>query len=249
MILRDLTRRGRRRLFVVAVAGLLGLTVPRWVPRLLATLPAFRVEQVSVLGTRYVAPDEIKRRIALEPDASVWDDIGRLAERVRSHPLVRDATVRRDGLNGLSVTVVEKRPVALVATPELLPVMGDGRLLPLRPTEADLDLPIIRGVTDVEEGVVVDAGVRRLAAALDALERYDPAFVSVVSEASLEEEGGLRFLMLPTADAGVVLLPAEDPTDGLRRVSLALGRIEDRRVDRADARYRGQVVLAGGDPR
>ena len=162
---------------------------------------------------------------------------------------MRDATVRREGLNGLSVTIVEKRPVALVATPELLPVMGDGRLLPLRPTEAGLNLPIIRGITDVEDGVVTDDGVRRLAAALDALERFDPAFVSVVSEASVDPEGGLRFLMLPAADAGVVFLPEEDPTDGLRRVSLALGRTAERRVERADARYRGQVVLAGGDAR
>jgi hypothetical protein len=249
MTFADLTRRGRRRLFVIAVAGLVGLSVPRWVPRLLATLPAFRVEQISVLGTRYVAPDEIKRLIAVSPDASVWDDVERLADRVRAHPMIREATVRRDGLHGLSVTVVEKRPVALVATPELRPVNGDGRLLPLRPAEAALDLPIVQGVTDVEGSMVTDPGVRLLAGVLDALDRSDPDFVSVVSEASIDPDGAIHFRMLPTADAGEVLLPAGDPVEALRRVSLALGRVPDRRVDRADARFDRQVVLTGGDAR
>jgi len=249
MSLSDLTRRGRRRLFVTLAAGCVGLSVPLWVPRLLATLPAFRVEHVEVLGTRYVAPDDITRLIALEPAASVWDDVEPLEDRVRTHPMIRDAIIRREGLHTLEVVVIEKRPVALVATPELRAVNGDGRVLPLEPAETDLDLPIIEGQAAVEDEVVQDPLIREIAGVLDALDRSDPEFMSVVSQVGGAVEGGYRFLMLPSADAGTVLLPPNDPVRALRRVSLALGRIDDPRVDRADARFAGQVVLTGGHGR
>jgi len=249
MTLPDLTRRGRRRLFVALAAGLVGLSVPLWVPRLLAVLPAFRVEHVHVLGTRYVAPDEVTHLMALDPGASVWDDVEPLERQVRAHPMIRDVMIGRKGLHTLEVVVVEKRPVALVATPELRPVNGDGRVLPLEPSESDLDLPIIQGQAVLEDEVVEDPRIREIAGVLEALERSDPEFMSVVSQVGGAPDGGYRFLMLPNADAGAVLLPPNDPARALRRVSLALGQIDDPRVDRADARFAGQVVLTGGHRR
>lgn len=245
----ELTRRGRRRLFVIATAGLLGLSVPAWVPRLLATLPAFRVEQVEVIGTRYVPPDEVKALVAPGPEASVWDDLDVWEERVRGHPMIREAKVRREGLHALQVVVVEKRPLALVATPELRPVNAEGRLLPLDVTRAGLDLPIIHGVVRVEADSVVDGDVREIARLLDALDRAQPEFLAVVSEVGVASDGGYEFLMLPSADAGTVLLPAEEPVRALRRISFALGQVDDPRVRKADARFEGQVVLTREEER
>lgn len=246
---RELTRRGRRRLFVIATAGLLGLSVPAWVPRLLATLPAFRVEQVEVVGTRYVPPDEVKALVALGPEASVWDDREVWESRVRGHPMIREARVRREGLHSLEVVVVERRPVALVATPELRPVNADGRLLPLDVTRAELDLPIIHGIVQIEGDSVLDAGIRGIARLLDALDRAQPEFLAIVSEVGIAADGGYEFLMLPSADAGTVLLPADDPVRALRRISFALGQVDDPRVRKADARFDGQVVLTREEER
>lgn len=246
---RELTRRGRRRLFVIATAGLMGLSVPAWVPRLLATLPAFRVEQVEVVGTRYVPPDEVKALVALGPEASVWDDRQVWESRVRGHPMIREARVRREGLHSLEVVVVERRPVALVATPELRPVNADGRLLPLDVTRAELDLPIIHGIVQIEGDSVLDAGIRGIARLLDALDRAQPEFLAVVSEVGIAADGGYEFLMLPSADAGTVLLPADEPVRALRRISFALGQVDDPRVRKADARFDGQVVLTREEER
>jgi cell division septal protein FtsQ len=245
----DLTRRGRRRLIVIASAAVIGLSVPLWVPKLLSALPAFQVRQVTVVGTHYVPPDEVTRLIALAPDASVWDRVDVLEARIRTHPMIREATVRREGLHGLSVAVIEKRPVALVATPELRAVNGDGRVLPIEPSEAALSLPVISGITDVEDDLVLDDGTRELAGVLERLDRADADFVSIVSEASLAPDGGYRFLMLPVADAGSVFLPAGDPVGALHRVSLALGQLDDPRVWRADARYDRQVVITRAEGR
>lgn len=243
MRLRPISRRTRRRLFVVTVAGFLGLGFPTWVPGLLATLPAFRVERVEVRGARYVSAEEVTRLLAIDPDASVWDDPSEWENRVRAHPMIREVTVRREGLRALEIVVVEKRAVALVATPDLRPVNGEGRLLPLDPAAAALDLPVIPGPARVEGDSLVDPELRDLAALLDVLDRSVPEFVSIVSEVRRAEGGGYEFSMLPSADAGVVVIPAADPLRSLRRVSFALGQIDDPRVARADARFAGQVVL------
>ncbi|WP_420634128.1 cell division protein FtsQ/DivIB [Candidatus Palauibacter sp.] len=246
---RRLTRRGRRRLFVVLLAGAIGFSVPVWVPRLLATLPAFYIADVHVVGTNYVQPEDIRRIVAVAPDASVWDDRGLWEERARTHPMVREATARRQGFHTLEITVVEKRPIALVATPELRPVSGDGYLLPLDPSSGPLDLPIVRGPVETDGNLVTDPEIRELIATLQRLDRTRREFMSLVSEITTAPEGGYRFLLLPGAEADIVLLPREAPLRALDRVSVALGQIEDHRVARADARFTGQVVLTRAEAR
>ncbi|MCY3699766.1 MAG: FtsQ-type POTRA domain-containing protein [Gemmatimonadetes bacterium] len=237
-----ITRRGRRRLLFALMVAAIGLSVPIWVPRLLTTLPAFQISELRVVGTEHIPPDEI-RALALTPDASVWDDPATWEARVRSHPMVREATVHRESFRTLEIAIVERRPVALVATPELRPVSGDGYLLPLEPSAASLDLPIVRGPAETDSGFVADPGMRELILALSRMDRTRSDFMSLVSEVGPAAEGGYRFLLLPGAGADVVFLPRDEPLRALDRVSIALGQIEDRRVVRADARFRGQVVL------
>lgn len=243
------TRRTRRQLIVISTAAVMGIALPIWAPRLLSTLPAFHVREVTVVGTRHVPPDEIKRLAGITAEASVWDDPEVWEGLVRAHPMVRDATVRRHGFRSIEIVVVEKRPVALVATPELRAINGEGQLLPLEPFETGLDLPIINGVVETDGERVTDPAIRELAALLDRLYRASPEFVSIVSEASYAPDGGYRFSLLPGAEASVVLLPRKDPLRALDRVSIALGQIGDRRVQRADARFTGQVVLTRAEGR
>ncbi len=242
--LQGITRRSRRRIFIISTLGVMGLTVPVWVPRLLSTLPAFQVDKMHVQGTRYVPTDAIEKLVSLEPGASVWDDPTTWENRVRTHPMVREVTIRHNRRDEIEVVVVEKRPVALIATPQLRPINGEGLLLPLDATKAQLDLPIIGGLIEVEGDQIVDGAIRKLAFVLDQLDRANPEFVSHVSEVTHAVNGGYRFLMLPSAEVGVVFLPPGNTVNALRRVSIALGQIDDPKVARADARFAGQVVVA-----
>lgn len=248
-LLERLTRRGRRRVFVVLTGGLIGLSVPLWVPRLLASLPAFRVESVRVVGVQYVAPSEVVNLAAVGPEASVWDDPSEWEARVEAHPLVLEARVRRDGIRAIEIQVVEDRPVALVATPTLLPVSAEGRILPLEPWTSGVDLPLITGTSELEDGRLVEGDQRALVRLIAELAAKDPEFVQQVSELGYASGGGYEFLMLPTASASRVLLPTDEPVRGLRRVLLALGQTLGARISKADARYAGQVVLSLEDDR
>lgn len=241
-----MTRRTRRRLYAASVAAAVGAGAPLWAPALLARLPAFRVEEVRVVGTRYVAPDHVVSLADVGPDASVWDDPGPWEQRVRSDPMISDARVRRTGAHRIEIRVTEDEPMALVPTPALVAVDSAGRVLPLDPATADLDLPILGRGGKVEDGVVSDAGTKELLAVLDRLHASDPGFVESASQL-VSVPGGVEVFMADGAYASRVLLPTDEPDRALQRVEAALAaRSGGRTVTRADARFEGQVIVAGG---
>ncbi len=241
-----MTRRGRRRAYVITSAAVLGLGGPFWAPPLLGTLPIFRIERVEIAGTVYVTPDELLELAAIEPTASVWSDGTMWEERVRSHPLVREARVRRTGMQEIEIRVTEVRPLAFVAGPTLLPVDENGVALPLDPAAYALDLPVLVGDVSLENGRVEGARARDALRALAALQEYDSAFFGQISEIRPLESGCVcvEIELIEAGKTGKVLLRTSDPVRGLRLVELALGHASDLGVATADARFEGQVVLS-----
>ncbi|MFW6193539.1 MAG: cell division protein FtsQ/DivIB, partial [Gemmatimonadota bacterium] len=215
-----------------------------WGPPALARLPFFAVEEVGVVGSRWVPPDEVVRRADVEPDASVWDDPSAWERRVEAHPLVREAAVGRAGFRRLEVQVREVEPVALVPGEDgLVPVDADGRALPLDPAEVEVDLPLLPGGR-VEEGDVGEGEGRDLLRVLVALRRHEPDFVRRVSSVIRAGHGSVRVRLTEGQACEVVLLPRDRVVEAFRRVESALGRHPgDTEVRAADARFDGQVVL------
>lgn len=246
-----MTRRTRRRLAVVGLAALVGATSPAWAPPVLGRMGVFRVEAVDVTGNRYVPADSLVARAAVPDTASVWHDPEPWLARIRSHPLVREASARRSGLDRLELRVVEVEPLALVATPTLVPVDAEGRLLPLDPVRASLDLPILGTRPETEEDRIADAATRRLLTLLVRLREAEPAFVEKASEIVPGPGGSVEVRLVADGACEKILLPADDPLGGLRRVEMALGEHGGRTpVEAADARFEGQVVLRlGGEDR
>jgi len=239
----SVTRRGRRRLYVISFAAVLGVGAPFWAPSLLGTLPVFRIERVEIAGTVYATPDELLELAAIEPTASVWSDGTTWEERVRSHPLVREARVRRTGMQDIEIRVTEVLPLAFVAGPTLVPVDENGVALPLDPAEYALDLPVLAGDASLENGRVKGAGARDALRALAALQEYDSAFFGQISEIRWLESGCVEIELIEAGKTGKILLRTSDPVKGLRLVELALGHASDLGVASADARFEGQVVL------
>lgn len=72
------------------------------------------VREVSVEGVRQVTKQEILERLALKKGIGQHQlSLTYLAERVRSHPWVKEATVERLPLHALRVTIVERKPSAI----------------------------------------------------------------------------------------------------------------------------------------
>ncbi|HSR42630.1 MAG TPA: FtsQ-type POTRA domain-containing protein, partial [Longimicrobiales bacterium] len=134
--------RAVRPLPALAAAGVLALVVAR-VPEALAGVDAFRVKEIRLEGHRFLTHEEAVRALSVSSGSSLWDDLEPLEERLRGHPLVRDARIRRRLPSTLILEVEERAPVALVPTPDLVPVDASGGTLPLDPAVHRLDLPLV----------------------------------------------------------------------------------------------------------
>ena len=134
----------RWKLVLAALAVVALLASPWWAPRALARLAFFRVRTVEVVGARYTPVGDVLDRLAIDTSRSVWDPLDPLAARVRAHPQVADATVARRLPGTLVVTLVERRPVALIATADGLRALDErGVVLPLDPTRTPVDVPVV----------------------------------------------------------------------------------------------------------
>lgn len=225
---------------LVAVAG-------SRIPEALAGVELFHVRTVEVEGTRFLDPDEVTRVMSLPSGRSIWDDPEPLLERLRGHVLVHDVRIRRRLPATLVVEVVERKPVALLPTPVLTPVDGEGRLLPVDPGDHRLDLPILQPVREPwREGVTLTpAEVRTLAGEVERLATTEPGTLANVSELAADGWGDV---LLRLADPGVTLhySPPLAPgrlREGLRVLSDALDRRPGEIPEVVDLRYDDQVVV------
>ncbi len=211
---------------VVRIAGLLMLLAAPW---WLQQLDYFRVRRVEITGTRYLPPAAILSALALDSTASIWARRGPLEARVRAHPQVREAAIRRRLPGTLVIAVTENLPVALLDTPDgVVPIDRSARPLPIDPSQTPLDLPLVARQDS--------AALRLLGDLLEA----EPALFARVSELRWDADGGMRVILAGvivrtgpqvSADRFAEILPVE--ADLVRR---------GHRVRELDLRYRDQIV-------
>jgi cell division protein FtsQ len=139
----------------VCWAGL--LMVRQLTPALQRSL---EIREVSVEGIHQVTKEEVLNRLALRKGIAQHQvSLTYLAERVRSHPWVKEATVERLPLHGVRVTIVERKPAAIVriATEHLL-TDEDGVVLARLGAQDQTTLPLLLGV----DGALLTQGDLRL---------------------------------------------------------------------------------------
>jgi cell division protein FtsQ len=211
------------------LAVLLLVASPWWGRALLQQMDFFRVRRVEIEGARYAAPDEIVSRLRVDTTASIWDDVSPLEARVKEHPQVREARIRRKLPGTLVVVVTENPPVALVSTTRGLVVTdAAGKSLPVDPTTIDVDLPVL---------AQPDTLLLRL---LGEVRADDPALFARVSEAGRTPRGDIVLVLpehrvLARADVTVQRLADVQPVE----VDLARRALK---VSELDLRYRDQVI-------
>jgi cell division protein FtsQ len=221
-------RRAARRAGLVAALLAAG-GAPWWGRAALARVDYFRVRRIEIEGARYVAPDEIVSRLGVDTTWSVWDDTGPLLARVRRHPQVRDARIRRRLPGTLVVTIDENLPVAFVpAAAGLVPVDATGRTLPIDPSRTAVDLPVL---------AERDTAALRL---LGALRGADSALFARVSEVRRDGRDALRFGL------GALVVRVRSDAAAARFADLAPVEADlaarGQRALELDLRFRDQVV-------
>ncbi len=106
------------------------------------------VNRVSVVGTSLLRQQEILDMVKLPGTRAIRDiKTNEIEERLKKHPFIKSASVFLGASDALTVTIEERKPIALaVSKGRQYYVDAEGRLLPYRLTEVVLDLPVISGL-------------------------------------------------------------------------------------------------------
>ncbi|MFN0177339.1 MAG: cell division protein FtsQ/DivIB [Gemmatimonadales bacterium] len=190
----------------------------------------FRVRRVEVTGATYLDPREVARVLGLRRDASIFDDLDPLRDRVLAVPGVRRVEVSWRLPGALVVDVTEFEPVALARTQGRLALVDRrARVLPFDPSRAPTDLPV----------AVADPAVTGL---MESIREADPDLFGLVVAASRDRST----VVIETAQQRILFRVGAGAKDV---IALAAVRSELRRrgmaVAELDARFEGRVVVRG----
>lgn len=214
-------------------------------PRLLRRMDTFRVRQVEVRGTRWLAPDDVLASSGLTDHSSVFDSPDAWIASLEEHPMIASARIERRLPSTVRIVVTETQPVAFVRSITLLPVSAEGRVLPITPEAARLDLPILMRAVEVDADGYIDARGRAAVKALAALQQEEPALAAAVSEF---DGGGALRLLLRLEQPTVALLPIEPTATRMNEVRRTLDHLARRGelplTQVVDGRFEGQVVVS-----
>ena len=255
------TQKNRRwvRRLLLGAAFLGGAVLAAAAAHTYRTLP---LRAVAIEGTERAERAELRRLAALPDSVALSDVDPRLvADRLRRHPWVRSARVRRMPTGTLAVRVEERTPAALVVAPDGRPrhyLDAEGFALPL-PLQADgrpaavYDVPLLRGAvpTPPPTRALDSAPVLGL---LGALAAAPPDVDALVSELALARGGDATLTTPPVTGhpALTVRLGVGGYAEKLRRLRAFYDQAVLPRPGHAfrviDLRFDGQVVTREAAP-
>ncbi|MEA2062425.1 MAG: cell division protein FtsQ/DivIB [Gemmatimonadota bacterium] len=175
--------------------------------------------------------------------------------RLESEPLVKKARLLRRFPDRIAVRVWEREPVALLNVGELLPVDGEGMVLPLDLSAHKLDLPILtpRSVSLSSSGADpsgqtrIDRDGRVLLEALLTFREKAPDLLPLVSEFTLDERGKVTVVTMDWAMQVVMGKWVEpDKLEYLRWMLDQLARTRER-PSLVDLSFEGQIIVKKKD--
>lgn len=254
--------RTRRRLVRAALALVGGTAAMFGAAHALSEGGLFRVREVRFTGLVHARADVLRAEAGLARRRWIFDDLDPVEAALRRDPLVRRASVRRELPGRLVVEVEERQPAAYWSGPELRPIDGEGRVLPLDPARYGWDLPVLMapGRRDsapaVHEGRLVDGEVRSLLRLVVGIRDRVPEIARRISVAELREDGRVVLHVMRAAGGGErarpgeVRLRLETP---LAKVALLPDVIRDLELRRAgfeslDLSFADQIVVRPGEP-
>ncbi len=191
----------RTGLAVLGVLGLLILGLLGW--RWLASL---RVERIALAGAHHADASALQALARVDTGQVLLGvDPALVADRLRRHPWVAGAVVRRLPTGTLALTVQERMPTVLVLDGAGRPSHYFDRYGFAMPAVADAayDVPLLHGLRERYHPVrrVQDAAVRDLLAALaDAPPEVD----ALVSDVEQDRDGQLWLVTTPAAGHGAL---------------------------------------------
>jgi cell division septal protein FtsQ len=237
-------------LAALVVVGLVVATpfVARSAYRYVAARPCFVITELRVSGLKYVQLDDFMRYIGDPRGHSVLDmDVEGTLRKVKLHPWIKDASVRREFPGTIRVEVLERTPAALAETGSGRLLMDeDGQALATVTGDGWNFLPVVRCQGADWQRPTGDKAAKEFTGALELMRCIKKDQSERLAGASLviAEDGFPRMLL----DGAVVKVGPGPYEDKVRRLAEVAGDIQKRGIcpSLIDLRFPGKVVVKGG---
>ena len=224
-------RKGLRRVgqaLIVAVA----LAALAWVGaeavRYAHTADAFAIREITIEGNQHLSDIDVRRAAGLQIGSNVFEISATDARnRLKQHPWVAEASVARRLPGRFRITVVERKPVALVALDHLYLVSEQGAVFKRLGVDDPVDLPVITGIASERFYDDLDYRTEVLLGSLALLHDYEGSGLSdkePVSEIHFDGAAGIELFI--GTDGMNVRLGNDQHRQKLRRLRQVLERLE-----------------------
>ncbi len=209
------------------------------------------VERVKVYDTHILTGDEVKALADVQTGSPLYQlSLMKIAQRVEQDPFVGGAVVVRALPYDIAITVNERDPIALVASPSsMYSIDAGGMILPL-PMQRKNDMPVITNVSDQSSGGaqlrVGDTARGALMQAvkfIDYAAKYGPSLSASIAEVRLD---GDNLIAYTTASSLPVIIGKNDFERKLLYLQKFLEDVAydgNRNYSYVDLRFKGQIVV------
>lgn len=161
--------------------------------------PHLVIRTIAIEGNDRATVSEIRHLIGIEEGENLFQaDLGRARERLLLHPWIKDVRLSRSFPQGVRISVLERRPVALVHLDHTYLLDDSGEAFKRAQPGDPLDLPVITGLPRGEWAARSEESRRRLDEARLALEAYaarDRSRSLPVAEVHVDPVEGLTFYL------------------------------------------------------
>ncbi len=168
-------------ILVISALGALFLLSQSWKNQLV-------VQKVNVYDEHLITGDEVKSLADIQTGSPLFKlSLMKIARRVEENPFVDKAVVVRALPYDVAITVTERDPIAVVATPtSAYSVDKHGIILPL-PMQRKNNMPVITGVHEqLEVGDTARGTLKQAVNFIDDAQKLGSAFSANIAEVKLD---------------------------------------------------------------
>jgi len=171
-----------------------------FVTQFLMASDIFRVEEITVIGNKRLASQQVKVLSDIEKGVNIFDlDIDLIGRKIEENPWIATAEVQRIFPRQIVVTVSERQPVAIINLGYLYYLDKKGEIFKVLEASDSLDFPVITGF-DYEKAqchnVKYVQALKQIVALLDDIRNRPQFDLKQVSEIHRSHQGDLTLFTL-----------------------------------------------------
>ena len=232
--------------FGLAGLALLGF-ISLGIYRAVGSITFFNIKNIEVSGTKRLTRDEILGLAGIEPGKDLLRlNLKRIGEHLLQNPWVETVHINRYFPDGISISITEKEPLAIVNMSFIYYLDSKGNVFKALNQGDKLDFPVITGFSEEEIGSDPKGTKDALLATCELLKTLKDKGAFILADVSeIHYDKGYGFTMFTSSDALPVKIGAGDFSTKIERFARIYKDLmaQDQKLQYIDLDYHDKIIL------